>query len=85
MRLDTVRCPPASYFLEGPRFAEIDNLIAEQKPAVVVEIASTNDRRRQMEACVLEYLETKIPLVWVIDPHDKQVHVFQPGKTAPSR
>lgn len=79
---DTVRCPPASYFLEGEPFAEIDNLIAETKPAVVVEIASTNDRRRQMETCVLEYLEIGIPLVWVIDPKDKQVHVFQPGRTA---
>ncbi len=79
---DTVRCPPASYFLEGAPFAEIDNLMATTKPAVVVEIASTNDRRRQMEQCVTEYLDAAIPLVWVIDPHDKQVHVFQKNRTA---
>lgn len=79
---DTVRCPPVSFFLEGAQFAEMDNLIAETRPAVVVEIASTNDRRRQMETCVLEYQEAGIPLVWVIDPLDKRVHVFQPGRTA---
>lgn len=78
---DTVRCPPLSYFLKGNQFAEIDNLIAQTNPDVVVEIASTNDRRRQMEQCVTEYLDTSIPLVWVIDPRDKQVHVFQKNRT----
>lgn len=79
---DTVRCPPACYFLEGTPFAEIDNLIAATKPAAVVEIASTNDRRKQIEQCVTEYLELGIPLVWVVDPAAKQVHVFQPNRTA---
>lgn len=77
---DTVRCPPACYFLEGERFAEIDNLLATTKPAVVAEIASTNDRRSKMSQRVEEYLEAGIPLVWVIDPHEKQVHVFEPGR-----
>lgn len=77
---DTVRCPPACYFLEGAPFAEMDNLIAHSKPAVVVEIASTNDRRRQMEQCVHEYMAIAIPLVWVIDPDVKQVHAFQPHR-----
>lgn len=79
---DTVRCPPACYFLEGSPFAEIDNLIAETKPAVVVEIASTNDRRKQIEQCVTEYLGLGIRLVWVVDPAARQVHVFQPHLTA---
>ena len=34
---DTVRCPPACYFLDGAPFAEIDNLIAQTKPALVVD------------------------------------------------
>ena len=79
---DTVRCPPASYFTAGAPFAEIDNLIARTKPAVVVEIASTNDRRRQIEDCILEYQEWGIPLVWVIDPHEKKVHTFQVNRSA---
>ncbi|MDB5387327.1 MAG: hypothetical protein JWM11_2973 [Planctomycetaceae bacterium] len=77
---DTVRCPPACFFLEGERFAEIDNLIATRRPTVVVEIASTNDRRLKLQTRVEEYLELGIPLVWVIDPHEKQVHVFEPGR-----
>jgi len=77
---DTVRCPPACFFLEGERFSELDNLIATTRPTVVVEIASTNDRRTRMDRRVEEYLEAGIPLVWVIDPHEKQVHVFEPGR-----
>ncbi len=79
---DTVRCPPACYFMEGAPFAELDNLIARTKPATVVEIASTNDRRRQIEECILEYQELAIPLLWVIDPQEKQVHVFQNNRSA---
>ncbi|MES2789636.1 MAG: Uma2 family endonuclease [Planctomycetota bacterium] len=78
---DTVRCPPVSYFVSGPQFVEIDNLVARTKPAVVVEIASTNDRRRQMENCILEYQEWGVPLIWVVDPHDKKVHVFQHNRS----
>lgn len=77
---DTVRCPPACYFMDGERFAEIDNLIASTRPTVVAEIASTNDRRLKMATRVEEYLELGIPVVWVIDPHEKQVHVYEPGR-----
>jgi Uma2 family endonuclease len=77
---DTVRCPPACFFLDGERFAEIDNLIAITRPTVVVEIASTNDRRTKMEVKVEQYLELGVRLVWVIDPHEKQVHVFEPNR-----
>jgi Uma2 family endonuclease len=79
-RPDTVRCPPACFFLDGEQFAEIDNLIATRRPHVVAEIASTNDRRAKLELRVEEYLELGVPVVWVIDPHEKQVHVFEPGR-----
>lgn len=77
---DTVRFPPACYFMGGTRFAETDNFLANSKPVLVVEIASTNDRRRQMEQVLTEYLDWGVPLAWVIDPDQKMVHTFQPGK-----
>ncbi len=78
---DTVRCPPACLFLDGTPFAEVDNVIADTRPAVIVEIASTNDRRRRMDQCVREYQQMDVPLVWVMDPLEKQVHVFQHNRT----
>lgn len=79
---DTVRCPAASYFLAGERFAELDNLVATRVPILVVEIASSNDRRRNMDARVLEYHEAGIPLVWVFDTAEKLVHVLEKGRVA---
>lgn len=74
---DTVRFPAISFYVEGPRFAEADKEVTDVPPALVVEIASTNDRRRGMHDRVTTWLEWGIPLVWVIDPHSKEVHTFE--------
>ena len=65
---DTVRVPQVSYFTGGDRFAETDAMITETRPALVVEVASTNDRRRQMGTRVRDYLQWGVKRVWVIDP-----------------
>jgi Uma2 family endonuclease len=77
---DTVRCPPVSYFLSGPRFAELEKLVTDARPGLVVEIASTNDRRRDLEQRITEYLDWGVPLAWIIDPHAQQVHAFELGR-----
>jgi len=45
---DTLQFPAVSFFVEGPRFAEADKIVTETRPALVTEVASTNDRRRAM-------------------------------------
>ena len=77
---DTVRCPSVSYFIEGDRFAEADSTVTETKPALVVEVPSTNDRRRDLGRRVKTYLQWGVELVWVIDPVDKEVFVYQRGR-----
>lgn len=77
---DTVRCPPICYFKTGERFAEQENVVTETRPALVVEIASSNDRRREMTARVTGYLEWGVPLVWVADPPAQQIVAFEPGR-----
>ncbi len=79
---DTVRCPPVSVFLGADRFAEADKMVTESRPAWVIEIASTNNRRQQMLRRVEEYLNWGVELVWMADPAEQQVHVFQPGNPA---
>ena len=76
---DTVRCPAVSYFSEGERFAETEKTVTETRPSFVVEIASSNNRRRQMRERVQEYLHWGVQLVWVADPIEKIAHVFQPS------
>ncbi|MFN0199060.1 MAG: Uma2 family endonuclease [Planctomycetaceae bacterium] len=73
---DTVRWGAMCFFNEGERFAESDKLITETKPALVVEIASSPARRADMRERVLEYLRWGVKRVWVIDPDEKQAHIF---------
>jgi Uma2 family endonuclease len=77
---DTVRFPAACHFLDGPRFAEADQPFTRNPPALVMELASTNDRRRAMTERVLGYHEFGTGVVWVIDPKEKAVHVCPKGR-----
>lgn len=77
---DTVYFPAVSFFTSGPLFAEADKVVTEVRPSMVVEVASTNDRRRGMEQRVSAWLEWGVKLVWVLDPQSKQVHAIEKGK-----
>lgn len=79
---DTVRCPPLSFFSGGPMFAETDNVVTETQPALVVEIASTPDRRRDMRHRVESYLQWGVDMIWVADTEDRQLHVFRADQEA---
>jgi Uma2 family endonuclease len=79
----TVRCPAVSCFrfqTEG-RFAETDKLFTETRPALIIEIASTNERREAMAHRVSGYVEWGVAAVWVIDPVTRHVHQFH-GQSA---
>ena len=76
---DTVCCPAIRYFQYAERFAESDNLVTKTVPALVVEIASTNDRRRNMSARVENYLNWGVGHVWLADTDHQEMHLFQSG------
>jgi len=75
---DLVRCPAVSCFQGEDRFAEMDRLMTETRPQLVIEVASTNDRREGTSERVKGYLAAGIPAVWVIDPVTRHVHQFHP-------
>jgi Uma2 family endonuclease len=81
-RPDTLRIPAACYYLDGPRFAEADKPFSETPPAVVIELASTNDRRRNMDVRIEQYHAFGVPQAWVIDPHERCLHVCSRGEGA---
>jgi Uma2 family endonuclease len=78
---DTVRCPAISCFPLPAGFDESDKLITDTRPRIVMEVASTNDRRAAMAERVLEYLEWGVEGVWVFDPVDRQVRLFGVQRT----
>jgi Uma2 family endonuclease len=77
---DTVHFPAICFFPTGAMFAEAEKVITEVRPALVVEVASTNDRRRGLDQRVTNWLNWGVRLVWVLDPHARQVHVFEKGR-----
>ena len=76
---DTVLFPAITVFRAGNRFQQSDNIIATHIPDVVIDIASTNDRRRDMRRRTLGYIGAGAKSVWVPDPMKKEVQIIVPG------
>ena len=73
---DSIFSPPMSYFSRETGFQALDEVYSERVPRLVCEIASTNDRRRNMADRVLTYLDRGVEVVWVIDPFETRCHVY---------
>jgi Uma2 family endonuclease len=78
---DTVHFPAICFFTTGGIFAEAEKVVTEARPTLVVEVASTNDRRRGMDLRLASWLEWGVKQVWVLDPQGKQVHAVEKGRT----
>jgi Uma2 family endonuclease len=77
---DSVFCPAVSYFTGGSQFAEADNVVAASTPSLVVDIASANDRRRDMRRRTLAYVNSGVQVIWVPDPQKKEVQIIARGR-----
>ena len=81
---DTVISPAMSYFVAGERFAETDKRMTDVRPSLIMELASTNDRRRAMRERVMAYHEWGVDEVWVVDPIEKSVRLLPRGQASRS-
>jgi hypothetical protein len=73
---DTVRRPAISFFAGGQRFAELERSITETRPALVVEVPATNNRRGEMRERVESYVRWGVGTVWVADTSQRALHVI---------
>jgi Uma2 family endonuclease len=80
----SVVCPAISCFRfeAGNRFAETDKVLTDARPVLAVEVASSNDRRKNISKRVSNYLEWGVAAVWVIDPIEHLVHQFHGASNA---
>lgn len=76
---DTLYFPAISLFLGNSSFLQADRVVASAVPDLVIDIASTNDRRAEMRRRTTAYLQHGIRSVWVPDPFKKEVQVIQRG------
>lgn len=76
---DTLYFPAISLFLGNSSFLQADRVVASAVPDLVIDIASTNDRRAEMRRRTTAYLQHGIRSIWVPDPFKKEVQVIQKG------
>lgn len=74
---DTVYFPAISVFDSGPLFSQTENVIATQVPSLVIDVASSNDRRTDMRLRTAAYAKLGVSVIWVPDPFKKEVQVLQ--------
>jgi Uma2 family endonuclease len=66
----------------GPELAELepgDTLFIDGVPVLAVEILSPNDTQEEVNEKVDEYLAAGIPLIWIVNTHDRTVLVYRPN------
>lgn len=76
---DTIRCPAISCFSQAGGLAEMELLVTPRRPELIVEVASSNDRREGMAQRIHEYQQWGVPAIWVFDPISLHAHVFHRG------
>lgn len=79
-RPDTVRGPDLMAFLERPASEDLKFAFVERIPTLVVEVLSPSDRLGKTITRINQYLKRGIPLVWVIDPEDRNVLVYSQNR-----
>jgi Uma2 family endonuclease len=77
---DSVRGPDVVLFLEPRAVSQLNRGHIDRVPALVVEVLSPTDRFSQTLRRVDQYTARGVPLVWVVDPDERAVHVFRPGE-----
>lgn len=50
-------------------------------PDLAVEVISPNDTAYEVDTKVQEYLNAGVPLVWVINPHVRTIHIYRADGT----
>lgn len=73
--VDVVYVPPAVADDEPA-----DTTLIRGVPVLVVEILSPSDTQEEIHDKIDSYLAAGVPLVWVLDPHDRTVVVYRPGR-----
>jgi Uma2 family endonuclease len=57
-----------------------ETTLIEGAPVLAVEILSPSDTEEDINEKIDDYLAAGVPLVWIIDPHDRTVEIFRPGE-----
>lgn len=77
---DTVRGIDVTFYDLVLRYEEVPRKYLIRPPTVAVEVLSPDDRPGKLMRRITQFLRRGVKLVWVIDPEDRNVTVYQGGK-----
>jgi Uma2 family endonuclease len=82
MKMQNVRMPDVAYtaWSKFPSRAAADEpSISPVSPSLVVEVLSESNTKKEIEKKLLEYLESGVELIWIVDPKKRLVTVHRLG------
>lgn len=80
---DTVRAPDAAFVTHAMWDAQVKpEGFLEGAPALAVEVVSPNDRFKEVQTKAMQWLEAGTVLVWVVEPEERTVTIYQQDKSA---
>ena len=77
---DTVRGIDVTLYDESMPYEDLTTRYAIDLPKLAIEVLSPDDRPGRMTRRVSQFLHKGIPLVWIVDPEDRDVTVYRPGR-----
>ena len=77
---DTVRGVDICYYLDDQTLDTMPRKYSDVPPRLAAEVRSPTDREKKIRQRLAEYLRLGVPMVWLIDPEDRYVTVYEPGK-----
>lgn len=78
---DTALFPAVSYFEGGSLFGHSDDVVTDDMPRLVIDIASTYDRRQLAEQRAALLLEAGIETIWIANPTSATVTIHAASET----
>jgi Uma2 family endonuclease len=52
-----------------------DSEVPQEPPALCIEVRSSEDRLSRLLKCVGDYLAFGVPVIWIVDPYDREAFV----------
>ena len=77
---DTVRGPDVAYFIDVETIEEVEDGWAESPPVLAVEVRSPNDKEKEVNQKVQEYLTAGVRVVWVVNYEERFLTVYRPNQ-----
>jgi len=69
--------PDVAYFTDAKTLDEVHPKWGGETPILVVEVLSPNDRTRETEGRIRDYLESGVNLVWIVEYQERTVSVHR--------